>query len=49
MKTKQKSTAELFRESMMRMGARPIIIDGAPVKAAKTKRPAKHGGNGAKK
>lgn len=49
MKTKQRSTAELFRKSMIRLGARPIIVDGQPVQPPKAKRPAKPGGNGARK
>ncbi len=35
MKTKQKTTAEIVREAFIRLGARPIIVDGRPVEPAK--------------
>ncbi len=46
---KAKSTAEMFRESMIRLGGRPIIVDGRPVHPAKPKKTEKSGGNGSKK
>ena len=49
MKTKQKTTAEIMLAEAIRLGARPIIIDGEPVKPAKARRPAKPSGNGARK
>ncbi len=51
MKTKQKTTAEIMREAFIRLGARPIIVDGCPAERGKARKPkaTKQSGNGSRK